>query len=416
MSHRPTSFLNQIHTSNATHDHNQAHLKLNFPTFGGSDPTGWIFRAEQDFEFKGINPQQQVQLASFHLEGVALQWYRWFTKFRGPSTWVEFTQAILRRFGPTDYDDPSEALGCLKQVTTMAAYQEQFEQLSHRVDNLPKSHLVGSFIAGLKDDVRLDVHVKQPRTLSDAISVARLIEEGNNLQRRPSFPTHPASTTPPSRLQPNTTASILGPSPPQKTTPMATPSQLSFRRITGQESKARQEKGLCYYCDEKYVPGHRCERPQLFMLEDLTTVVDSAETKPSDDDISFTSLPEISLHAMAGTTHPQTLRVLGKLKNRDLTVLIDGGNTYNFLDQSVVTKCGLPVIRDKTLQVMVRNGEKVDCSGRCLALTLEIQGHQIQADFFVLPVTACQAVLGVQWLETLGPVETDYRQLKMTFQ
>ncbi|KAH9669753.1 hypothetical protein KPL70_021924 [Citrus sinensis] len=258
-SHRPTSFLNQIHTSNATHDHNQAHLKLNFPTFGGSDPTGWIFKAEQYFEFKGINPQQQVQLASFHLEGVALQWNRWFTKFRGPSTWVEFTQAILRRFGPTDYDDPSEALGRLKQVTTVAAYQEQFEQLSHRVDNLPESHLVGSFIAGLKDDVRLDVRVKQPRTLSDAISVARLIEERNNLQRRPSFPTRPASTTPPSRLQPNTTAGILGPSPPQKTTPMATPSQFPFRRITGQETKARREKGLCYYCDEKYMPGHRCE-------------------------------------------------------------------------------------------------------------------------------------------------------------
>lgn len=97
-------------------------------------------------------------------------------------------------------------------------------------------------------------------------------------------------------------------------------------------------------------------------------------------------------------------------------MLIDGSSTYNFLDQSVVIKCGLPAIRDKTLQLMVRNREKVDCSGRCQALTLEIQGHPIQAEFFVLSVAACQAVLGVQWLETLGPVETDYRQLKMTFQ
>jgi hypothetical protein len=33
----------------------------------------------------------------------------------------------------------------------------------------------------------------------------------------------------------------------------------------------------------------------------------------------------------------------------------------------------------------------------------------------VLPVAACQAVLGVQWLETLGPIETDYKQLSMSF-
>ncbi|KAK2638335.1 hypothetical protein Ddye_026130 [Dipteronia dyeriana] len=49
----------------------------------GTDPMGWIFKAEQYFEFKGIAHQQQMQLASFHLENVVLKWYRWYTKFRG---------------------------------------------------------------------------------------------------------------------------------------------------------------------------------------------------------------------------------------------------------------------------------------------------------------------------------------------
>jgi len=30
-------------------------------------------------------------------------------------------------------------------------------------------------------------------------------------------------------------------------------------------------------------------------------------------------------------------------------------------------------------------------------------------------VAACQAVLGVQWLETLGPIEIDYKKLSMSF-
>ncbi|GMP48585.1 hypothetical protein CsSME_00015886 [Camellia sinensis var. sinensis] len=105
-------------------------LKLSFPKFIGDDPTGWIYRAEQYFEFQSIAPGQRVQLASFHLEGIALQWHRWFTKFRGPVDWGELTTALLRRFGPTDFDDPFEALTRLKHATTVAAYQDEFERLS----------------------------------------------------------------------------------------------------------------------------------------------------------------------------------------------------------------------------------------------------------------------------------------------
>ena len=106
--------------------------------------------------------------------------------------------------------------------------------------------------------------------------------------------------------------------------------------------------------------------------------------------------PEISFHAMAGTEHPQTLRVSGKLKNKEVIVLIDGGRTHNFIDQSIVSKFGLPVVRDKKLQVMVANREKIECIGQCQALTLIIQELPVTTDFYILPVTACQMVLGVQ--------------------
>ena len=58
-------------------DRNHTNLKLNFPTNAseGEDPIVWIFKAEQYFEFKNIDASQQVQLTSFHLSNVALQWY-----------------------------------------------------------------------------------------------------------------------------------------------------------------------------------------------------------------------------------------------------------------------------------------------------------------------------------------------------
>ncbi|KAL5752569.1 hypothetical protein ACOSP7_022768 [Xanthoceras sorbifolium] len=126
------------------------HPKLTFPNFNGEDPTKWIYKAEQFFKFKNITPDQQ-----------------WLTKFGGPLIWVEFTMAVYLRFGPTDYEDPSNALTRLKQTTTVEAYQESFEKLSYRVDNLSKLFLV-----------------KQPKTLTDVIGVSRLIEERNSLLKK----------------------------------------------------------------------------------------------------------------------------------------------------------------------------------------------------------------------------------------
>ncbi|KAA8540964.1 hypothetical protein F0562_024898 [Nyssa sinensis] len=393
-------------------------LKLQFPKFNGEDPMRWIYKAEQYFEYQGIRADQRVQLASFHLEGIALQWHRWHTKFREPPTWEELTKVVLLRFGPTEFEDPSEALSRLKQTTTVATYQEAFERLSHWVDKLPETFLIGCFIAGLRDDIRLDVKIKQPRTLVDTIGVARLVEERNQLQRRPTPINRMQTGAPLPRGNPNPAAGILGSTPSQRSGMGSNAPPSPFRRITNQESRERREKGLCYYCDEKYSLGHRCERPQLFMIEDAPHMEkengENGEEPPQEAETQEL-LPEISFHAIAGAEHPQTLRVLGKWKNKSLMVLIDGGSTHNFIDQHTASRFGLPILRDKKLQVVVANRERIECTGQCQGLMLTIQGIPITADYYVLPVAACQAVLGVQWLETLGPLKMDYKRLTMSF-
>lgn len=321
----------------------------------------------------------------------------------------------MLRFGPTEFEDPSEALSRLKQTTTVTAYQEAFEKLSHRVDKLPETFLIGCFIAGLRDDIRLDVKIKQPRTLADMIGVARLVEERNQLQRRPIPINRVQSIAPLPKGNPNPSAGILGPIPSQRSGKGSNTPTLSFRRITNQEARERLEKGLCYYCDEKYSLGHRCECPQLFMIEDRPQMEEEKNEEPTQEAETQELLPEISFPAIAGTELPQTLRVLGRLKNKSLVVLIDGGSTHNFIDQHTVSRFRLPITRNKKLQVVVANNEKIECTGQCRGLTLTIQGIPITADYYVLPVAACQVVLGVQWLETLGPIEMDYKYLTMSF-
>lgn len=171
------------------------YLKLQFPRFSGGDPTGWLYQASQYFEFQSIALEEQVNLASIHLDGIALQWHRWFTKLKGPVTWAEFSQALLARFGPTNYENSAEALSRLKHTTTVAQYQESFEKLSHQVDALSEEFLMACYIGGLKDEVRLEVKTKKPRSLIDAMELSRMAKEKLSLARKQSQPIRLSTTS-----------------------------------------------------------------------------------------------------------------------------------------------------------------------------------------------------------------------------
>ncbi|KAH7520728.1 hypothetical protein FEM48_Zijuj08G0176100 [Ziziphus jujuba var. spinosa] len=277
---------------------NPTRLKIDFPRFNSEDPNGWIYRCEQYFKFKLVEESQQVQLASFHLDGLAIQWYHWLGKFRGPLTWNEFTRAVLHRFGPTDYDNPFEALARLKQKHGCPT------------DNISK----------------------------------------------------PAAA--------QTSAGLLGP-------PLAnrinSTDSLPVRRISAQEARERRSKGLCFYCDEKFVPGHRCNKPQLFMIAEPTPHDGKGEEMITEISDIENSLPEISLHAITRATHPQTFRVKGKIQNIEVTTLIDGGSTHNFMDQTLVKRLSLSMDQRNKLPVMVANGDRIECVGKCMGLTLTVQ-------------------------------------------
>lgn len=40
------------------------------------------------------------------------------------------------------------------------------------------------------------------------------------------------------------------------------------RRLTLTEINDKKSKGLCFHCDEKYVPRHVCKKNKLFLMPD----------------------------------------------------------------------------------------------------------------------------------------------------
>ncbi|KAJ0432835.1 hypothetical protein HanIR_Chr17g0863581 [Helianthus annuus] len=82
--------------------------------------------------------------------------------------------------------------------------------------------------------------------LSDAIGMARLVEEKLKLGRVPDSSKEPPAT------------GFLGPAP---TPQLALPAPNFVQRLTSAEICDHHAKGLCYYCDATYKSGHRCSKP-----------------------------------------------------------------------------------------------------------------------------------------------------------
>lgn len=116
-----------------------------------------------------------------------------------------------------------------------------------------------------------------------------------------------------------------------------------------------------------------------------------------------------------GHSIPQTLRVLGHIVNVQVAILIDGGSTNNFIQGRVAKKLGLPLQPAQTFQLLVGNGEELQCSTICPQVCIVLGPHQFWVDLFVVPLRGAELVLGVELLKSLGPVLTDYNELTMSF-
>jgi len=145
---------------NSTHNR----LKLQFPKFTGDDLTGWIYQAEQYIDF-----QRSISISEFISP-------RFISK-------VLHYNGIVRSL---KLPDPCPGLTSPRHCYTASATLTLTARLkhSHAIGKQPRwafcrlwnSYLLGCYVAGLKDEIHLDVKSKNPWTLPEAIGVTRLIK------------------------------------------------------------------------------------------------------------------------------------------------------------------------------------------------------------------------------------------------
>ncbi|KAG8386982.1 hypothetical protein BUALT_Bualt03G0205200 [Buddleja alternifolia] len=319
--------------------------QIEFPKFRGEDLRGWIYRCEQFFEVDDTPPDAKVKIAAVHLEGKALQWHQIFMKnrlTREVPQWGEYVRALNDRFGTLLYENPMSELVNLKETRSIQDYLDRFDELMNCVD-LSEPYAISCFLRGLKSEVAIHVRMFKPRSLQDAISLAKLQEHANSPSHKklslptltrfsplPSKSSHPQQ---PSRFnnspfspspQPHTPTTNRPPSQPFK--PSLSP-VIPSRRLSPQELDDKRARGLCFWCDEKFSPGHQCSRrKQLYIMEVTEDEGKEDELEPSEElagenkeenseqEGDHTSSYHVSMNAMTGNHDFRTMRVTGTCK------------------------------------------------------------------------------------------------------
>lgn len=174
--------------------------------------------------------------------------------------------------------------------------------------------------------------------------------------------------------------------------------------MTIAEINDKKTKGLCFHCDEKYFPGHACKKKKLYVM--LTEQQTDREDCCEDDKLALIWEDEpgiegeqkekesaISLHAITGSKGSHTLKVQGKIKNRVVKILVDSGSTNNFISQGIAKQLQLATSPCTPFQVIVANGEKINCKGSVDSLTWEIAGQLFTSKVNVIPLGGYDLVL-----------------------
>ncbi|KAJ9554331.1 hypothetical protein OSB04_018376 [Centaurea solstitialis] len=447
--------------------------KLEFPSFDGEAFKDWYYKCNQFFELDNTPENMKIRLVSIHLKGRALQWHQGFmSEMEGKTLdWEKYLAELRDQFVEGIVSKPLIELRNLKLTTTVSEYNSKFNALRNQVA-VPPDILLDLYIGGLTNEIMHTVQLMDPKTLNQAMKLAR-IQEGAYYALWGLEPPKPPEPPINNFLDPSnfiqnsrTSTTTNSPAPTSLPSPKFLPSPLlsqsssftsdyrkppsfqparrSFskpvyssssnqsahnknpiKQLTKKEYDEKRRNNQCFFCNERYVPGHKCKNSKLYMLlcpdvpEEMVENggLDGLEgiegfENPNPDGESDATM---SIHALLGSSGMQTLQVKGMIKKQEVNMLVDSGSTNNFIDLMLAKKLGIKLTPIRTRKVSVADGFVLSVHFMCKSIRWSIQGVPFVDNFLVIPLGGYGAVLGIQWLSSLGDIKCNFQQLVMEF-
>ncbi|KAL6312566.1 hypothetical protein AAG906_005983 [Vitis piasezkii] len=342
--------------------------------FNGCGLDGWLLRVEYFFEVDRTPPEA-----------------RGYIKTRGNEVyldWSEYVIALNARFGQHVFDDPIADLRNLRQTGSLQSYMDEFDELLQEIavaalQNKPKPVSKGP---SLYSPTTNHYHKATP--------ITSISQNATNL----------SNTT-----FPKTTNAGLLPLPPSTNIPKTNPgiTTRNHRNFSNRDLDERRAKGLCFWCDEKFTPGHKCKRKQLYVMQ----IQVETDGEGPEGNLQMEGLGEedeqihLSLNALMSNEDSQTMTLNGNYKA-----------SHNFLSSKVAKRVVCCWQKARGIRVTVANGQELHCTALCSDFRWRMQGQEFIAEVYVLPLETYDLILGTQWLATLGDISWNFNTLQMGFE
>lgn len=130
--------------------------------------------------------------------------------------------------------------------------------------------------------------------------------------------------------------------------------------------------------------------------------------------VEETQEPEMQLHSLGEGPNNHTMQLKGILGRKKVHVLIDSGASHNFIHPSVLKYTKVQVQDIKPVRVRVASGDVMVTNSEAI-IDLTLQGCTLRENFFVLPISGCEVVLGATWLKKLGDIIWNFEHMYMKF-
>lgn len=138
-----------------------------------------------------------------------------------------------------------------------------------------------------------------------------------------------------------------------------------IKLLSPAEMATRREKGLCYYCDEQFVPGHKCKQKITYMImaenSELDLVDEPASLAGPMENTNVSAMEEIqmTLNSISDEGGATTMWIFGQCGGHTLHILIDTGSTLSFIQAETAKKILCKISPTKPLLVKVANGQRM---------------------------------------------------------